>query len=204
MPHTYDYPCPMLAADAACVRLRDEMEILLVRRGREPFAGKWALPGGFVEIDEETEAAARRELREETGLDATALFELGTFARVGRDPRGRVVSVAFLAPFSPEARGEEAGDDAAEAGWFPLFSPPELAFDHAEILERARAFLRERGGDLGLARVLLGGSVEAKGLARLLRACGRSLDLEEIERALSGSPKRLMLVGPADAAVHHQ
>ena len=204
MPHTYDYPRPMLAADSACVRLRDDMEVLLIRRGREPFAGKWALPGGFVEIDEEIDAAARRELREETGLGASALFELGTFARVGRDPRGRVVSVAFLAPFGPDACGEEAGDDAADAGWFPLFSPPELAFDHGAILERARAFLRERGGDLELARVLLGGSVEAKGLARLLRACGRNLDARELESAFSGSPRRVVLVGPADAAVHHQ
>ncbi len=145
MPYTYDYARPMLAADVVCVRLRDEAEVLLIRRGREPFKGRWALPGGFVEIEEEVEAAARRELLEETGLRAAELHELGTFSRVGRDPRGRVVSVAFLAPFGPEAGGERAGDDAAEAGWFPFLSPPPLAFDHAEILKRARAFLRERG-----------------------------------------------------------
>ena len=143
--YTYDYPRPMLAVDVACVRLREEIEVLLVRRGREPFRGKWALPGGFVEIDEEVETAARRELSEETGLRAPELFELGVFSRPGRDPRGRVVSVVFVAPFGPGAGGERAGDDAAEAGWFSLSSPPPLAFDHAEIAERVRAFLRERG-----------------------------------------------------------
>ena len=194
----------MLAADVACVRLREEMELLLIRRGREPFRGRWTLPGGFVDIDEEVESAARRELLEETGLDARRLFELGAFSSVGRDPRGRVVSVAFVAPFGPGAHGERAGDDAAEAGWFSLASPPPLAFDHADIIERVRAFMRERAGDLDLAGTLLGGRPDASGLARLLRTGGVTLDEGELDRAFRASPGKLVLVGPGEAALHHQ
>ena len=204
MPFTYEYPRPMLTADVVCLRLRDRMEVLLIRRGRDPFAGKWALPGGFVEMDEEVEDAARRELAEETGLEAGRLLELGTFSRVGRDPRGRVVSVVFVAPFAPEAGGEKAGDDAAGASWFPLFSPPPVAFDHGEILDRARAFLRERAGDLELTRALLGEPPDAPELARLFRACGVKLDEEELRRALGASPRGLVMVGPEERAVHHE
>jgi 8-oxo-dGTP diphosphatase len=123
--------------------VEQSFRVLLVRRGREPFAGKWAIPGGFLEMDEPAEAGARRELREETGLEiAGAVEPIGFFARPDRDPRGRTITLAHAAVIPPgefEARG---GDDAAEAVWFKIGASVELAFDHAEILDHALSWLR--------------------------------------------------------------
>jgi 8-oxo-dGTP diphosphatase len=115
---------------------------LMIRRKHDPFAGRWALPGGFVDENEPLETAARRELREETGVTAAELEQLRTFGDPGRDPRGWTVSVVFLGRVDAEAVKAEAADDAEAVGWFPLDSPPELAFDHADIL----AAVRERVG----------------------------------------------------------
>jgi len=142
MPYTYDYPRPMVAADVLVVRTRPDgpngafREVLLVRRANEPFKGLWAVPGGFVEMDEDVPDAASRELREETGLDIPPreLFEAGVFGRPGRDPRGRTISVAYAANVSPDRAEATAGDDAAEAAWFDARSLPEMAFDHAEVV----------------------------------------------------------------------
>jgi 8-oxo-dGTP diphosphatase len=151
MAYTYRYPRPAVAVDIVVLRRPEgralsQTEILLIRRGRAPFRGKWALPGGFVEMDEDLPDAARRELREETGLAATRLVELGAFGRPGRDPRGRVISVVFVATVPLSKSRARAADDAAEAAWFSLDSPPPLAFDHAEILARARGRLAARPG----------------------------------------------------------
>ncbi len=138
MPHTYRYPRPMVAADSVVVRGAGRgREVLLVRRGRAPFEGEWALPGGFVEMDEDLPDAARRELREETGLEVKELVELGAFGRPGRDPRGRVISIVYIAEVSRRASAPVAGDDAADARWWNLSALPELAFDHAEVIEAA-------------------------------------------------------------------
>jgi 8-oxo-dGTP diphosphatase len=143
--HTYRHPRPALTVD--CVVLAFEagaLSVLLIRRGLAPFAGSWALPGGFVRIDETLEDAARRELREETGLPQVYLEELRTFSQVDRDPRERVVSVAFVALVRGRSEEVKEGSDAAEARWFPLAALPPLAFDHGEILEAARERLRTR------------------------------------------------------------
>lgn len=140
MAHTYEYPHPAVAADVALFRnAGGHNELLLIRRARDPFAGRWALPGGFIDIDEDLEAAARRELLEETGLVAGDLVQLQTFGRPGRDPRERVISVVFIG-LAEEDKPDtpQAGDDAAEARWFSVTELPPLAFDHAEIIGLAR------------------------------------------------------------------
>ncbi|MCY4108475.1 MAG: NUDIX hydrolase [Chloroflexi bacterium] len=117
--------------------------VLLIRRGHEPFAGSWALPGGFVDPDEDVEQAARRELLEETGVSAPAMHQIGAFGDPDRDPRGRAISVAFLAVFE-SAPAALAGDDAADARWFPIDRlPKKLAFDHAAILAAGISLLKE-------------------------------------------------------------
>ncbi len=146
--YTYDYPRPMLTAD--CVVVRSGSEVLLVRRGGEPFKGCWALPGGFMEMDETIEHCAVRELEEETGLCFAErdLRLVGVYSAPGRDPRGRTVTAAFRVESgerrvgSGEWRVENgepvAGDDAAEVCWWPLAALPPLAFDHADIVAAAR------------------------------------------------------------------
>jgi 8-oxo-dGTP diphosphatase len=136
--YTYKYPRPAVTTDCVIFGItRDgERRVLLVQRGNEPFRGMWAFPGGFLNMDETLEQCARRELKEETGLDTPIRFEeLKSFSTVDRDPRGRTISVAFVAevPLS-EVKG---GDDAAEARWFPLDEIPQLAFDHGEMLQVA-------------------------------------------------------------------
>ena len=141
--YCYHYPHPAVTVDVAAFCMdRDRLKLLLIQRGREPFTGRWALPGGFIDIDEELEDAARREFGEETGLAANRLRQMHAFGTVGRDPRERTVSVVYLTYLS-EAAVPNAGDDAAEAAWFVEDALPALAFDHAEIIamafERARA-----------------------------------------------------------------
>jgi 8-oxo-dGTP diphosphatase len=134
---------PSVTVDVVLVlRAGMERQVLLIRRRNPPFEGHWALPGGFVEPDEPLETAARREMREETGIEPRFLEQLHTFGDPGRDPRGWTISVAYLAILDEEeglALRPHAGSDAAEAGWFDLSAPPPLAFDHAEILAHARS-----------------------------------------------------------------
>jgi 8-oxo-dGTP diphosphatase len=140
--YRYDYPRPALTVDVVLVTRDARPRVLLIRRKSEPFAGKWALPGGFVDEGERLIDAGRRELKEETGTTVEDLEQLFTAADPGRDPRGWTVSVVFLGRVA-KAKAK-AGDDAAEVGWFPLDDPPPTAFDHAMILERARARLADR------------------------------------------------------------
>ena len=137
--YTYDYERPMLTAD--CVAVNSRGEVLLVRRGGEPFKGCWALPGGFMEMDETIERCAVRELNEETGIDLPeeALTLIGIYSAPGRDPRGRTVTAAYLLKVGDIAA--TAGDDAAEVRWWPLGSLPPLAFDHAAIISDCRRLL---------------------------------------------------------------
>jgi len=130
--YTYQYPRPALTVDA--IVISPLKLVLLIERGREPFKGKWALPGGFINMDETLEIACRRELEEETGLRVGELKQFRTFDAVDRDPRHRTISVLFYS-FLEEELVPLAGDDAAKAQWFSLNHLPELAFDHQLILE---------------------------------------------------------------------
>jgi len=134
---SYDYPRPALTADVAAVVNGPVPRVLLIRRGNEPFEGRWALPGGFVDEDETPEAAARREFAEEVGLEYCGAVELvGIYGEKGRDPRGWTVSAVYLARYDVEV-GACAGDDAADVRWFGADELPALAFDHDKIVADA-------------------------------------------------------------------
>ena len=140
-----DYARPSVAVDIVVLTLREgDLRVLLIRRKNHPHRGYWAFPGGFVDIDETLEDAARRELEEETGVRNVTLQQLHTFGDPRRDPRGRVISVAYLALVGHSDSEPRAGDDAAEVSWWPAHDPPPLAFDHDRILDRAWRRLRER------------------------------------------------------------
>jgi len=142
--YTYEYPRPALTVDIVIFTLRDNLlQVLLIRRLNQPFAGCWALPGGFVEEWESLEQAATRELEEETGIQNVYLEQLYTYGDPERDPRGRVVTVAYYAliPAGALVRSE-GGSDSSQARWFPINELPELAFDHAEIVTYALRRLR--------------------------------------------------------------
>lgn len=139
--HTYPYPAHYVTTDIAVFTYRDgRLYLLLVERGGEPFRGMWALPGGFLKPDEELDACARRELAEETSLEQFFLEPFATVGTVGRDPRGRVITVAYLALV--RAGGKvRGGSDARDARWFAVDQLPELAFDHDGLVQAARARL---------------------------------------------------------------
>jgi 8-oxo-dGTP diphosphatase len=141
------YERPSVTVDIVILTLREhELQVLLIQRKNWPYAGIWAIPGGFVEMDESLERAARRELAEETGIDNPDIHleQLYTFGDPARDPRTRVISVAHLA-LLPAAQLElHPASDAADAGWFPAYAPPPLAFDHDQILSRAIQRLRSQ------------------------------------------------------------
>jgi 8-oxo-dGTP diphosphatase len=138
MQHTYEYPRAALTVDCVVFGFDEgELKVLLIRRGLAPFKGKWALPGGFVRVEETIDEAARRELEEETGLTDVFLEQLYTFGAVDRDPRERVVSVAHFALVKLAEHPAMGATDASDAAWFPVAKPPALAFDHAEILQTA-------------------------------------------------------------------
>jgi 8-oxo-dGTP diphosphatase len=143
MAHTYQYPRAALTVDGVVFGFgAGELKVLLIQRALEPFKGKWALPGGFVHVDETLDDAARRELFEETGLEDIYLEQLYTFGAVKRDPRERVVSVAYYALVKLSDHKAKAATDAAEAKWFPVSQLPKLAFDHADIVAVALARLQ--------------------------------------------------------------
>src|SRR5436309_9622995 len=145
MPHTYKYPRPALTVDCVVFGFDEgELKILLIERGLEPFKGRWALPGGFVRVDETLEEAARRELAEEAGLRNVFLEQLYTFGSLHRDPRERVVSVAYYALVKLSDHRAKAATDAADAEWFAISKVPKLAFDHANILKTAIERLKNK------------------------------------------------------------
>ena len=153
--YVYEWPRPMVSVDAAVFSfVKDKARVLLIKRGNEPFKGKWALPGGFVGIDEELKAAVMRELAEETGLEGVALEQMRTFGKPGRDPRGRQITVVFTGIAAEGQKRIKAGDDAAGARWFDIEKlPKDLAFDHNEVvglavrkLKRSRIYRLRSGG----------------------------------------------------------
>lgn len=143
MAFTYRYPRPALTIDIVVFALdAEDLKVMLIERDLEPFEGQWALPGGFVHLDEELDAAARRELVEETGLKDIYLEQLYTFGGIGRDPRERVVTVAYYALVNLAGHDVLASSDARNAAWFAMSDLPPLAFDHEHILETAHERLR--------------------------------------------------------------
>lgn len=133
--YTYAYPRPALTVDAIVVAGEPgNYWLLLIERKKEPFIGQWALPGGFVDIDESLEHACLRELNEETGLELATMEQFRVFDAIGRDPRHRTISVVFYA-FISEKKAVTGSDDAERAEWFSLDKLPPLAFDHSEIIE---------------------------------------------------------------------
>ena len=136
MEYTYKYPRPAVTADCVVITNEPLQKVLLIQRGADPFKGAWAFPGGFMNMDETTEECAIRELEEETGLKVATIHQIGTYSQVDRDPRGRTITVAYLAIIDTpkEVKGQ---DDAAKAEWFPITKLPHLAFDHYDIMQDA-------------------------------------------------------------------
>lgn len=140
-PYCYKYPHPALTTDCVIFGYEEqELKVLLIERGNDPYKGSWAFPGGFIKMDETVEQGALRELKEETGLDNCFIEQFRVFSKVDRDPRERVITVAFYALVRiSEVHG---GDDAADAKWFSIDELPSLAFDHAEMFQAALAQLK--------------------------------------------------------------
>ena len=192
-PAGYDaskYQRPAVAADIVIISFRqDRLEALLIERRHDPYQGCWALPGGFVDIDESLEAAALREVEEETGVSGLSLVPLGAYGDPGRDPRTRVISAAFLALVRADAIKPRAGDDAKEVAWFPLADLPELAFDHHQIVADARERLRELAVMTPRLLDLLPQVFAAQDFLKLCRELmGREFDEKVFAAAISHTP----------------
>ena len=137
--YVYDWPRPMVTVDAIVFWIDLETpKVLLIKRNNDPFKGQWAIPGGFIELDEELDHAVARELQEETGLKNVPLTQMHTFGTIGRDPRGRQITITYLGTVTGRNIPIKGGDDASEAKWFPITTlPTNLAFDHADVLKMA-------------------------------------------------------------------
>lgn len=186
MAYTYEYPHPAVTVDVAVFTIsHGRLAVVLIRRAEWPHAGKWAMPGGFVGIDESLKRAAWRELREETGLKAASLEQLGAFGRPDRDPRERVITVVYTALAAVDRLDLRAGSDASDVKLFYLDELPELAFDHGRILEHALDRLRQKLDVEDVARQLLPDSFT---LTELQRACeaveGRPIDKRNFRKRL--------------------
>ena len=142
MVYAYKYPRPAVTADCVVMTKEENPKVLLIERGADPFKGCWAFPGGFMNMDETTEQCAIRELEEETGLVVTELHQIGAYSKVDRDPRGRTVTVAYLAIVDAPI-AVTGQDDAAKAQWFPIDALPPLAFDHEDIMRDAFDYIND-------------------------------------------------------------
>ncbi|GAB4379900.1 MAG: NUDIX domain-containing protein [Calditrichia bacterium] len=146
MVYQYEYPRPMTTVDILVIRFtEDVLEVLLIQRGNEPFKGRWALPGGYIDMDEKLVESARRELFEETGIEMRELIPLFSAGDPGRDPRGRTITQVYAAIMSSSHIQGTAGDDARAIQWFPLTQLPPLAFDHDKIVRKAVEELQFQG-----------------------------------------------------------
>lgn len=142
--YTYKYPRPSVTTDCVIFGYdtKEGLSVLLIKRGIDPFKDHWAFPGGFIKMDEDAETGARRELREETSLETAHIEQFGCFSEVNRDPRERVITIAYYALVKKS--DVVGGDDASEAHWFPIDNVPPLAFDHDRILRVALKTLKEK------------------------------------------------------------
>jgi 8-oxo-dGTP diphosphatase len=209
MAFTYEYARPALTVDAVVFGLDEEdLKVLLIRRGVEPFAGRWALPGGFVHVDETLDQAVLRELREETGLAKVYLEQLYTFGETARDPRERVVSVAYYALVRLGDHQVQAATDAREAAWFAVDDLPALAFDHAAITEMALRRLQGKvryqpiGFELlppkfsltrlqRLYEIILERELDKRNFRKKVLSLGILEDLDEVEQDVAHRAARL-------------
>jgi 8-oxo-dGTP diphosphatase len=143
---TYKYPRPMLTVDIAVFQqAADLLQVMLIQRRDQPFKDQWALPGGFIDMEETLEESAARELNEETGLVISGLEQVHTYGHPQRDPRGRVISIAFTILLSPGTEQRpRSGSDARAARWFPVTDLPGLAFDHLQIIQDAHDHIKDR------------------------------------------------------------
>jgi 8-oxo-dGTP diphosphatase len=208
MSFTYQYARPALAVDCVVFGLAEDLEVLLIQRALPPFEGQWALPGGFVRLDETLDQAARRELEEETGVTRVYLEQLYTFGDLDRDPRERVVSVAYYALVKLSDHRVKAATDAREAAWFSVARPPELAFDHAKVLRTALDRLRGKvvyqpiGFELlppkftlsqlqRLYEVILEKELDKRNFRKKVLAMGLLEELDEVEEGVAHRAARL-------------
>jgi 8-oxo-dGTP diphosphatase len=207
--HVYQYPRAALAVDCVVFGLDEgDLKIMLIERDLEPFRGSWALPGGFVRLDETLEEAARRELHEETGLERVYLEQLHAFSGLERDPRERVVSVAFFALVKLADHRVRAATDARDAAWFAVHDLPRLAFDHEQIVEIAVARLRTKarrepiGVELlpprftltqlqRLYETILERPLDKRNFRKKVLATGMLIELGEVERDVAHRAARL-------------
>jgi len=191
--YSYDFPQLGVTADVVCFSASTgALKTLLVKRSRQPFAGRWALPGGYVEIDELFEDAARRELAEETSLAASAVYPVGLFDAIDRDPRRRVVTFAYYALFNSEA-APQAGDDAGDARWFALDALPSPAFDHPAVVAAALRSLRRDSFLYGRFRELLQPAASAETVLQAVL-----LSPAAAQKAASALPDDLSRLAPDD------
>jgi 8-oxo-dGTP diphosphatase len=186
MKFKYRYPRPALTVDCVVFGLDDKgLKVLLIQRARKPFRGRWALPGGFVHVEESLESAARRELEEETGLRDVYLEQLYTFGEPDRDPRERVVTVAYYALVNLRDHHVQAATDAREAAWFAVPDVPALAFDHEKIIETAVARLKEKVRYQPIGFELLPPKFTLTQLQRLYeKVLGRPLDKRNFRKKI--------------------
>lgn len=209
MPYTYQYPRPALTVDCVVFGYdAEELKVLLIQRDLDPFEGKWALPGGFVHIDETLENAARRELQEETGIADLYLEQLYTFGEVNRDPRERVVSVAYYALVDLFHHRLTAATDARNAAWFAVDDTPPLAFDHEHILTMAHQRLRGKvryqpiGFELlpekftltqlqHLYEKILGTALDKRNFRKKILGMDLLIELDEVEQDVAHRAARL-------------
>ena len=188
MPHTYKYPRPALTVDCVVFGLDERgLQVLLIRRALEPFAGSWALPGGFITVGESPDDAARRELLEETGLSDIYLEQLCTFGAPDRDPREHVVTVAYYALVRLADHRAKAASDASEAEWFAVKDLPKLAFDHAKILQTALQRLQGKVRYQPIGFELLPSAFSLTQLQRLYEiVLGRMIDKRNFRKKVLG------------------
>ncbi len=178
MSYTYEYARPAVTVDIAVFTVQDgELKVLLIQRAESPFQGFWALPGGFIEIDESLRRAAFRELREETGVRARYLQQMGALGHPDRDPRGRTITVAYVALMPSDELRIRAGSDASDARLFNLNALPELAFDHSKILRHAFRHLQDKTDDPATPLQLMPASFTLSDLQQVHESIlGESLD----------------------------
>lgn len=186
MPYTYQYPHPAVTTDVVLFTIHEErLELLLIRRGAEPYKGRWALPGGFVDIDEDLIDCAKRELEEETGVTGVYLEQLYTFGTPDRDPRERVISVAYYALVPRERLAIRAASDAEAVAWFPLSALPPLAFDHEGIVALARERLAAKLEYSTIALQFMPGKFTLSQLQSVYEVVlGRKLDKRNFRRRI--------------------